>query len=30
MKYLKMAVDALIANRAQQAQGYINTQRFYY
>jgi hypothetical protein len=30
MKYLKIVFEALIANRARQAQGYINTQRLYH
>jgi hypothetical protein len=30
MKYFKQLVNALIVNRARQAQGYINAQRFYY
>jgi hypothetical protein len=30
MKYLKTVFEAFIANRARQAQSYINTQRFYY
>ena len=30
MKILKQIFEAIIANRVQQAQGYINAQRFYY
>jgi hypothetical protein len=30
MKFLKKIVGAIVANRVQQAQGYINVQRFYY
>jgi hypothetical protein len=30
MKYLRAIYKALIDNRARQAQGYINAQRFYY
>jgi hypothetical protein len=30
MKYLKIVFEAFVANRARQAQSYINSQRLYY